>query len=131
MAYEIEYVDEIARKFKRDVAWVEFDFEVSPETLESIDDLPHRKFVIELIEKLGLGWTSCFGWFDGGTEEIYLGAIYVDIEVDFQSEKFLILKRLLERDDEIPTIQGVRFICGRYTDALENQVFYRKVINSI
>ena len=132
MADIIDHIDEIARQRKRDVAGIFFQldldqpFEPQMKHIEQI-----RAQIIEWLDARGIAWLPCFDFFDGDIDPFYKGDIYVDLPVDPRNDLFAELTRMLENADETPRIEGVNFRFYRYSQALENEPFYKDSLEDI
>jgi len=108
----IEQIDEIARRFGRDVLFADvagkargaifsdhiFDFRV--------EDMKHRSAAIAFLEAEGIGWKHCDGFSSrsGYLSFPYYGSIFIDVPND-------------------PADAGYRKVCGFFEDAEGEPLF--------
>jgi hypothetical protein len=124
----VDYVDEIARRQKRDVLWFFFD----PDHYEALDDGfvqrdIDRQIVIDYLAAKRAEWHPCYGiysgwWHDGETAHLYLDLSYDKGSVIFQE---IDRRFCVEVDgEEVPAIPGICFCILSYEVAQANEEAY-------
>ena len=126
------HIDEIARRIKRDVLWVAFEYSERG----SLEKMPrrlrqHRSKIITWLSKRNIRYQECYGVFDGALEEPYRGDVFVDLPLDNSNADFVALEEMLETAGGSSKIEGIVLYALPLKVARKNGRFYREVMNGI
>lgn len=121
MPYVIEHIDEIARRLKRDVLYVEFHKLPNKWRMKhDYENDPRRQALLDWLDKNSIAWTFCYGFRDDSMFESYLGQVYIDLPMDESDPVYCRLRDHLENPDGSMRDDNVRFCVVRLKDARRN-----------
>lgn len=117
----IEHIDEIARRLKRDVLYVEFhSLPIKFRMKHDYENDLRRQAFLDWLDKHSIAWTYCFGFHDESLFESYLGQVYIDLPMDEYDPSYCLLRDRLENPDGSMRDENVRFFVVRLKVARRN-----------
>lgn len=111
----IDYIDQIARKKKRGVLFIEFHWLDSDENNLVFNDHydyesdKTRRRVINWLDSMKIKWLPCAEYGNEDAMVPYMGQIYIDLPFDESNVKYRCLDRYMHKRDGSPRFQTVRF----------------------